>query len=167
MVKIVGGKLSIKLFSVFVVLLYFRLNSFPMNRIFSLLFVPALFAVNTMKAQEPDMVYSPSIGSPQLSMAGNPMGYPILRLNSSDQLELQFDDLDGDVKNYSYTFQLCNYDWTTSFVSEFDYIKGFSQVRIEDYRNSSVALVHYTHYRATVPDPNCIPVHSGNYLLKV
>ncbi len=139
-----------------------------MNRIHSLLFLPVIFAVLNGNAQPvSDMVVSPSIGSPQLYVAGNQWGYPIMRLNSSDQLELQFDDLDGDVKNYYYTFQLCDEDWTPSTLSEFNYIKGFSQVRIEDYRSSSVALQRYTHFRATLPDPNCIPIHSGNYLLKV
>jgi len=114
-----------------------------------------------------DMVVSPSIGSPQLYAAGNQLGYPIIRLNSPDQLELSFDDLDGDVKSYYYTFQLCDEDWTPSTVSEVEVVKGFSQVKIEDYRNSSVALVRYTHYHAVLPDANCMPVHSGNFLLKV
>jgi hypothetical protein len=139
-----------------------------MNRFQSLLLVPVLLAAWSVKAQPvSDMVVSPSIGSPQLYTAGNQMGYPIIRLNSTDQLELQFDDLDGDVKNYSYTFQLCDEDWTPSSLSEFEYLKGFSQVRIEDYRNSSVALARYTHFHATLPDPNCMPIHSGNFLLKV
>jgi hypothetical protein len=118
-------------------------------------------------AQTPDAVYAANIGTPQLYPAGNQVAYPILRLNSPDQLELQFDDLDGDVKNYYYSFQLCNEDWVPAPVSEFDYIKGFSQVRIGDYRYSSVALTRYTHFRALIPDPSCIPIHSGNYLLKV
>ena len=114
-----------------------------------------------------DMVISPSIGTAQLYTAGNQMGYPIIRLNSTDQLELSFDDLDGDVKAYYYSFQLCDEDWTPSTLSEMEYLKGFSQVKIDEYRNSSVALQRYTHYRATLPDPNCVPIHSGNYLLKV
>jgi len=118
-------------------------------------------------AQTPDFVYSPTIGTPQLFTAGNQLGYPIIRLNSSDQLELHFDDLDESVKNYYYSIVLCNEDWTPAEVTEFDYIKGFSQIRIENYRISSVALTHYVHYTAMVPDPNCVPIHSGNFLLKV
>jgi len=118
-------------------------------------------------AQTPDSVYMPNIKTPQLYTAGNQLGYPILRLGGSDQLELHFDDLDADVKNYFYTIQLCNNDWTPAQISEFDFIRGFSQVRISDYQFSSVALTHYTHYQAIVPDPNCIPIRSGNYLLKV
>jgi hypothetical protein len=120
-----------------------------------------------LRAQAPDSVYSPAIRTPQLFMAGNQLAYPIIRLNSSDQIELHFDDLDGDVKNYFYTIQLCNEDWAPALVSEFDYIKGFAQIRIENYQHSSVALTHYTHYQAILPDANCVPIHSGNYLLKV
>ncbi len=117
-------------------------------------------------AQTPDAVFA-NIGTPQLYMPGNQLGYPVLRLNSPDQLQLEFDDLDADVKNYSYTYQLCNADWMPAMISEFDYIKGFSQVRIGDYHYSSVALTRYTHFRATIPDASCIPRRSGNYLLKV
>src|SRR6202012_4684776 len=49
----------------------------------------------------------------------------------------------------------------------FDYLKGFSQIRIEDYQNSTIATTRYTHYHAVLPDPNSIPIHSGNYVLKV
>jgi hypothetical protein len=52
-------------------------------------------------------------------------------------------------------------------LSQFDYIKGFTQIRITNYRFSSVAYTRYTHYQAMIPDKNCIPTRSGNYLLKV
>jgi len=62
---------------------------------------------------------------------------------------------------------LCNADWTPAILSQFDYITGFSQQRISTYRVSSVAFTRYTHYQATLPDRNCIPSKSGNYILKV
>ncbi len=138
-----------------------------MKRIIHLLVMSTLSAMPALSIRAQDMVYSPSIGCPQLFMQGDQMAYPIIRLNSSDQMELQFDDLDGDVKNYYYTFQLCNEDWTPADVSEFDYLKGFSQMKIDNYQNSSIAVTQYTHYHAVLPDPNCIPAHSGNYVLKV
>jgi hypothetical protein len=139
-----------------------------MNRFFFLLSIGIIGLAFGAGAQPvSDMVVSPSIGTPQLYPAGNQQGYPIIRLNSSDQLELSFDDLDADVKAYYYSFQLCDEDWTPSTLSEMEFLKGFSQVRIDDYRNSSVALVRYTHYHAVLPDQNCVPIHSGNYLLKV
>ncbi|WP_431215606.1 type IX secretion system plug protein domain-containing protein [Puia sp. P3] len=107
------------------------------------------------------------IRTPQLFTAGNQLGYPVLRLGTSDQLELHFDDIDGNVKSYYYTIVLCNEDWTPAPVSDFDFIKGFNSIRIDNYQLSSVALTRYTHYQALLPDRNCIPIHSGNYLLKV
>src|ERR1700712_1426166 len=80
-----------------------RYNSILMNRIYCL-FVGSLISL-LGHAQVPDSIYSPSVKSPQLYMAGNQVGYPILQLNSADQLELHFDDLDADVKNYYYTIQ--------------------------------------------------------------
>ena len=52
-------------------------------------------------------------------------------------------------------------------LSHFDFIKGFSQVRLNTYRISSIAFTKYTHYQAMIPDRNCIPSRSGNYMLKV
>ena len=131
-----------------------------------LFFCAGLMAV-AATAQSPDSIYAANIKTPQLYLAGNQLGYPVLQLNGNTQLELHFDDLDGDVKNYYYTYQLCNADWSPAVVSIFDYIRGFAQVRIANYQLSSVALTRYTHYQALLPDPNCLPIHSGNYLLKV
>ena len=118
-------------------------------------------------AQQPDWIFSPNIKTPQLFLYGNQVEYPILRLGGNERLELHFDDLDANIKNYFYTYQLCNADWTPALVSQFDYIRGFSQVRITLNRYSSIALTRYTHYQAIVPDVNCVPTRSGNYLLKV
>jgi hypothetical protein len=118
-------------------------------------------------SQIPEQVFSSTIKSVQLYPYGNQVGFPIIRLGSGDQLELHFDDLDANVKNYSYTFQLCNADWTPAILSHFDFIKGFSQVRLTTYRISSIAFTRYTHYQATLPDKNCVPSRSGNYILKV
>lgn len=122
------------------------------------------FAANS---QLPDHIYQPNIRSVKLHKANDPYGYPILRLNSVDDLDLYFDDLEGGVKNYYYTFQLCNADWTPSNLHAFDYIKGFQTNRVTTYRNSSIAFTKYTNYYARVPDKNCSPSRSGNYLLKV
>ena len=118
-------------------------------------------------AQSPDSVYAFNIKTPQLFLYGNQLEYPIIHLNGSDKMELHFDDLDANVKNYFYTYQLCNADWTPAIVSQFDYIRGFSQVPINLYHFSSIALTRYTHYEAVIPDVNCVPTRSGNYMLKI
>lgn len=132
----------------------------------SLLFCTILLA-NFADAQIPDHVYKPSIHSITFTKYGDLYGYPVMTLNSGEQFELNFDDLDADIKSYYYTYELCNYDWTPSSLLSFDYIKGFQNMRISTYRNSSIAHTRYTHYQAVLPDRNCVPSRSGNYLLKV
>lgn len=119
------------------------------------------------RGQQPDHVFRGKIGGIKLIRQGDNYSYPILRLNSQDELTLTFDDLEGGVKNYYYTYQLCNADWTPVNLSAFDYIKGFQNTRINTYRNSSIAFTRYTNYQARVPERNSAPSRSGNYLLKV
>lgn len=120
-----------------------------------------------VKAQLPDHIYKSNIHSVQLYNYGDIYSYPMIKLNSNDQLELHFDDTDADVKNYYYSFQLCNADWAGSGLQPYDYIRGFQTNRITTYRNSSLVNTRYTHYQATIPERNSAPTRSGNYLLKV
>src|SRR5687768_16965017 len=92
-----------------------------------------------------DIIVTPNVAGIKLCQAGNQLGYPVIALNSGEQLELHFDDLDGRVKNYFYTFQLCNADWSPANLSTFDYLRGFSQVRLSQYRVSSIAFTKYVH----------------------
>jgi len=118
-------------------------------------------------SQLADHIYKPNIRSVKLYKAGDMLSYPVMMLNSADMLELQFDDMDADVKNCYYTYQLCNADWSPAPLQAFDYIRGFQSNRITTYRYSSISQTKYTHYQAVIPDRNCVPIRSGNYLLKV
>lgn len=119
-------------------------------------------------AQESDKIYKSYIATAQLYPYGDQTQLPIFTLGSDTKLELDFDDLEGGYKNYYYTYQLCDYDWKPNdMLQTFDYLKGFTQNRITNYRYSSVALTKYTHYQAILPDRNSVPIKSGNYLLKV
>jgi hypothetical protein len=133
-----------------------------------LFFVIVLFTGNTIRAQvNPDAVYDSKIHSVRFHVYGDQEGMPVYKLNSGDRLELHFDDMDARVKSYYYTYQLCDYNWQPVNISSFDYIKGFTQLRITNYRFSSIAYTRYTHYQAILPEQNSIPSKSGNYLLKV
>ena len=131
--------------------------------LFLALFVPAL----SVFSQSPDMVAKPYIQSVRFHLYGDQFSLPVLNMNSSDQLELNFDDMEGDIKSYYYSFQLCDYDWQPVDINSFIYIKGFTQQRITTYRYSSIALTRYTHYQAILPDRSSTLTMSGNYLLRV
>ena len=133
----------------------------------AILFFIFCFAFFSASAQQPDRVYKPNIRTVQLYQYGNQQGLPIYTLNSGDQLQLGFDDMEGSLKNYYYAYVLCDYNWQPVNLSPFDYIKGFTQNRIGTYRYSSIAFTRYTHYQVILPDKNAVPTRSGNYLLKV
>ena len=134
-------------------------------------FLPATFLLlisfASLAQKNPEAVYKSNIKSVRFHAYGDQEALPVYKLNSTDRLELHFDDLDANVKSYYYTYQLCDYDWKPVRLSPFDYIKGFTQLRISNYRYSSVAYTRYTHYQAILPETNSLPIRSGNYLLKV
>lgn len=135
-----------------------------MNRLFFFIIV---FVSLVSEGQQPDHIYKTNIHSVKLYKYADQYSPPVLMLGSTDALELHFDDLDADVKNYYYTYELRNADWTETLLHPFDYTRGFQNVRITAYRQSSIAFTRYTHYQAAIPDRNSMPTRSGNYLLKV
>lgn len=115
----------------------------------------------------PDATYDPNIHTVRFHSYGDQEAMAIYKLNSTDRVELHFDDIETRVKSYYYTYQLCDYNWQTVNLSPFDFIKGFTQQRITNYRFSSIAYTRYIHYQAILPELNSLPTKSGNYLLKV
>lgn len=112
-------------------------------------------------------IFNPDIKSVKLYKAGDQTSFPVLTLNANDLLQLEFDELGTSVKNYYFSFQLRNADWSPTLLTPFEYSKGFTSTRISTYRNSSLATINYVHYQAAIPDRNSSPSRSGNYLLKV
>lgn len=130
-----------------------------------LLAMAAMISANAQPLQEE--VRSANVVGIKLYKKGDQLAYPILRLGETDALELHFDDINNSSRSYFYTYVLCNADWTIANVSNMDYIKGFTQVRLNQYRFSSATQSKYVHYSATLPAANSVPSKSGNYLLKV
>ena len=137
-----------------------------MKKLFAILFIVLAFT-SFSSAQVVERVYSDKIGTPQLYQYGDQQSFPVMTLNSDSRLQLEFDDFEGGVKNYYYTYVLCDYNWKPVNISTLEYIKGFTQNRITTYRYSNYALTKYTHYQAILPERGSVPTKPGNYLLKV
>ena len=82
-------------------------------------------------------------------------------------LELSFDDLDADSKDYQYKVEHMNHNWESSRLLSSQYINGFDQNAIIDVTNSFNTLQNYTHYSVQIPNINTVITKSGNYLLSV
>jgi len=90
---------------------------------------------------------------------------PIVSLGNS--LELSFDDLDADNKEYQYKIEHMTYDWKPSNLISNQYINGFNSNYINNITNSFNTLQDYTHYKVTIPNENTIITKSGNYLISI
>ena len=82
-------------------------------------------------------------------------------------IELNFDDLDGDQKEYYYKIQLMTHDWRESNLIANQYINGFQSNVIFDVENSFNTFQNYTHYTVQFPNQNTKITKSGNYLLSI
>lgn len=114
-----------------------------------------------------NFVYRPTIKSVLLEGAGAALTDAAIELNSNQQLRLSFDELDAEIKDYSYTLIHCDMYWQPSNLNESQYLKGFSTDKIIEYRSSTTAYWPYVHYEVIFPNEIIQPAISGNYLLKV
>ncbi len=91
---------------------------------------------------------------------------PILKLGEG--FELSFDDIIGDERDYYYTIDHYNFDWTPSNLAKGEYLNGFDDVRIDFYENSFNTLQMYSHYVLNIPNRDTRSItKSGNYLVSI
>ena len=82
-------------------------------------------------------------------------------------LELSFDDLEADSKQYQYKIEHKTHDWKESKLLSSQFIDGFDQNTIINITNSFNTLQSYSHYSVQIPNINTVITKSGNYLLSV
>ncbi len=114
-----------------------------------------------------DYIYSSNIKTVQLHDESFEISQPLINLDLPEKLKFSFDELDADMKNYSYTFIHCNSNWQPSDLMPAEYIDGFQDNPITDYKYSFNTLQKYVHYNVVFPNSSSSITKSGNYILKV
>jgi hypothetical protein len=125
------------------------------------------YYIPTVAMQYENKVYDKNIKSVRLYNTNFPLSQPMLQLGSGDQLELSFDDLSVDLKSYVFTFIHCDAFWKPDKLMQMEYIDGYQEVEIIDFRYSENTIQRYIHYKANVPSLTTNINKSGNYIIKV
>ncbi len=91
---------------------------------------------------------------------------PIIQLG--DGILLEFDALNGDEADFYYTIEHYDFDWTPSDLSKTEYLVGFDNQRIQDYKNSFNTYQIYSHYELRLPNNQTKRLlKTGNYMIKI
>ena len=149
-----------------------------LNSSFSCLLIIYFNLVNTINAQSFDYYndslilnchhYNQNIGFSQITNINNELLDPIIKLNSSDELQLSFDIFENSYNgSYAYTFIHCNANWALSTISQYDYIDGYTNNIIENYSYSFNTTTSYINYNITFPNKDIQFSKSGNYILLI
>ena len=90
---------------------------------------------------------------------------PIIKLG--ERLTLDFDVLNNQEEDYYYTIDQLNFDWSKSQLIKSEYLRGFDNIKIQNYKTSFNTYQTYSHYKLKIPNQDVRITKSGNYILKI
>ena len=90
---------------------------------------------------------------------------PIIKLG--EKFTLDFDVLNNQEEDYYYTIDQLNFDWSKSQLIKSEYLRGFDNVKIQNYKTSFNTYQTYSHYKLKIPNQDVRIIKSGNYILKI
>lgn len=159
--------------------LHIKLTNNSAGHWFSQLVLSVTFLVNMVSAhsqddytdnnslRSEDRTYVDYIKTVRLQPSNLETGAPLYILGSSEPMVLSFDDLSGAMPQYQLIALLCDKNWNFYDMYPSEYLTGYTEEIITNYRKSFVANTPYTNYVCTFPGENMKPARSGNYLLVI
>lgn len=136
-------------------------------RLLGVLLILFLITFSTYSQVLEDQTLKPSIRTVLLYRTGAELTSPVINFNSDEKLTLSFDDLEAGYTPWQYTFIHCNADWTPTDLWQNEYLNGYTDDYIRDYKSSFNTLQPYTNYSIQIPNREISFRIPGNYILKV
>ena len=122
----------------------------------------------SLKLSARSLVIAPDVKTLQVTVNDDWLSPPVMKLGSSDVLNVSFDQLSHTFHRYIAHIEHCEADWSPSDqLFESDWLVGFNDITIDDYVNSLNTTVLYTHYALRIPNERCRLKMSGNYKLHI
>lgn len=112
-------------------------------------------------------VYNENIRTVMMFRQGFELSNPVIEMNEDAKLLFKFDDFSDGEKNYYYTVIHCDANWNESYLVQADYIDGYTENPLLDYKLSFNTTFNYANYQLTLPNDNLRFRISGNYVLVV
>jgi len=114
------------------------------------------------------MVSSDLVRSIRLAKAGNPASAPVIDINSSERLQLQFEMLEFDNRQLRIQFSHHNPDWSRSpLPPEFFLDRSFILYLDSGALSRGTQRPQYRQYSYTFPNEQFSFTKSGNYMLQI
>jgi hypothetical protein len=122
----------------------------------------------TCKAQVfNDCIIDPNVKTVQLYTNTNQLSPPVIILNSTDFLTIEFDILYNSIIDLQYTIFLCDKNWYKSELLPNEYIQTIGLLEFESGEHSINTSIPYIHYKTSFPNNSIQFLLSGNYIIQV
>ena len=102
-----------------------------------------------------------------VSISGAPSNDNKIVFFNNEIMNVNFDELSAKPYNFYYSVEHYDYNWELSNIFKNEYITGFDDIRISNYKNSFNTLQKFISYSFNIPNKNFKINSSGNYKLIV
>lgn len=139
-----------------------------MVRFFSILLLLCLsVAASAQNERMDNAIFHPQFKTLQIKVNGSDQLPPVIIAGNDDVLEISFDELASERRFMRYELLHCDATWHRDKLLPPEYVSGFNEGIIDDYRMSEATTVQYIHYTLQIPNPEMSIKLSGNYILRV
>ena len=121
------------------------------------LFVSQAFGQAEKVLKPPEYIKTISFKTSQENYLTN---LPIIKLGET--FTLDFDVLNNEEADYYYTIDQLNFDWSKSQLIKSEYLRGFDNIKIQNYKTSFNTYQIYSHYKLEIPNQDVRITKSGN-----
>jgi hypothetical protein len=133
----------------------------------SLFLVTSIFSYTSAQEKYYTGVNTNQIYSLQVKVAGAMMSEPVIRLDSDERIEINFDAIGHDYHRFAYSIVHCDANWIQSALIPIEYMNGFQGLTIDDFATSVATTTHYTNYILQLPNEDIQFKASGNYAVRI